>query len=123
MQFLSPEWLAALGAACATATTDLGFTLRLGIEVTDAAPAPVRYTLEFTGATVALTDAEADTSLCLDAATARAIAQGRTNAQSALAAGRLTITGDVARLRANSEALGVLPDVFAAVRDRTEFSS
>ena len=67
-------------------------------------------------------DAEvADVSLETDYPTAVALARGEMNAQSALADGRLRVSGDVARLAAHATALVRLGDLFAAVRPVTTF--
>ena len=58
----------------------------------------------------------ADVRLETDYATAVALARGETNAQAALADGRLRVSGDVARLAAHASALARLDDLFAAVR-------
>ena len=56
---------------------------------------------------------------CTDRETACALHHGDTNAQQALAAGRLKVHGDLAALGGRSDALAALGDVFGPVRART----
>lgn len=125
-EFLSPAWIDALDRA-ARETTGLAAV---------AAPAPlvveqrvrrpagdeVVYYLTFgTGGARVVAGAapEPDLVLVTDLETAWALAQGATNAQQAVAAGRLTLRGRAERLRAAGEGLRALGDVFAAVRAAT----
>ena len=67
-------------------------------------------------------DAEApDVSFATDRETAAGIARGETNAQRALAAGRLRVHGNIETLVARAAAFVALEDVFAAVRAGTTY--
>ncbi len=131
-EFLSDEWLAALDASAramgplpivapfvleqVVTSTDRDATGRGGDEV--------RYQLVFTadGLRVQPGDAEAaDVSFATDRETAAGIARGETNAQRALAAGRLRVHGNVETLVAHAAALVALEDVFAGVRAGTTY--
>jgi len=82
-----------------------------------------RWALEISGEGVSVTPGispDPDLTLVADVATASAIALGTLNAQQALAAGRLHVRGDLARLAALRDALAALGDVFAEVRPSTE---
>jgi hypothetical protein len=63
-----------------------------------------------------------DLRLTTDYATAAAIAQGRENAQSALAAGRLRLGGDVDVLTTVAETFARLDDATRALRAATTFA-
>ena len=124
-EFLSDEWLAALDASA----REMGafpavapFVLEQ--VVTDTWHEDVRYQLVFTadGLRVRPGDAEApDVSFATDRETAAGIARGETNAQRALAAGRLRVRGNIETLVARAAALVALEDVFAAVRAGTTY--
>ena len=130
-EFLSDEWLTALDD-CARALGPIGDIAPFVLEqvVTDDADASVRrYRLVFTDGGVRVEpgdtnddDAdEADVTFVTERATAAAIAQGATNAQHALAAGRLRVRGDVGALVARAGAFAALEDAFAAVRGATTY--
>jgi hypothetical protein len=127
-EFLSDEWIAALADAAPAAPEDGGE--RLVVEpVVRGVPSrgEVRYRIAFAeggGCAVvpATDDAPAsDVLLETDYPTAVALARGDTNAQAALAEGRLRVSGDVARLAAHASALPRLGDLFAAVRASTTY--
>jgi hypothetical protein len=136
--FLSDQWIAALAQACAdTRETSMppageGAADRLVIEpAVQGVPGrgEVRYRVVFEGfgcsvEAVARDGAgrnPADVHLETDYATAVALARGAMNAQAALAAGTLRVTGDVARLAAHAAALTRFDDLFAAVRTTTAY--
>jgi putative sterol carrier protein len=129
-EFLSDEWIAALALACGgePGTAERAADLLVVEPVVVGIPerGEVRYRLSFHDASCTVTDASvgapaADVCLETDYATAVALARGEMNAQAALAAGRLRVSGDVARLAAHAAALARLGDVFAAVRTSTTF--
>lgn len=128
-EFLSDEWIAALANA-APAHHDAGGK-RLVVEpVVREVPGreDVRYRIAFDDLGCRVTGsvpdaAPADVYLETDYTTAVAIARGDTNAQAALAEGRLRVSGDVARLAAHASALPRLGDLFAAVRSSTTYPS
>ena len=87
----------------------------------------VRYRMSFgatrcsVGPVAGVDPAPPDVFLETDHATAVALARGEMNAQTALADGRLRVTGDVARLAGHAAALARLDDVFASVRTETTY--
>jgi SCP-2 sterol transfer family len=123
-EFLSSAWIAELDEAASALTgavEDAGVTIEQRIQD---APAPldpeVRYHLKIAPATVRVVPGPAaapDVIVTTDYETARAIHEGHTTAQAALAEGRYKLRG---RLAATSTFAG-LDDVFRAVRDRTTF--
>jgi hypothetical protein len=126
--FLTPEWLqlAADAARAVPAPADLapGQRLVLAQEVHDTPAGTVRYQVRLDSAgvrVVAAPDEGADVTFVCDYPTAAALAQGRTNAQAALMAGTLQLRGDVERLSSARDALLALGDVFARIREATEF--
>jgi SCP-2 sterol transfer family protein len=131
-EFLSDEWIAALAdAARAAGRSPEAHETRLVVQpVVLGVPerGEVRYQVSFgeTSCGVVGPGADApaaDVRLETDYVTAVALARGETNAQAALAAGRLRVSGDVAKLAAASGALGRLGDLFAAVRAVTTYPS
>jgi putative sterol carrier protein len=122
--FLSDVWIAALDAALRASVEPAdreGFVLE---QVVFDVPSrgTVRYCLAIDGDGARVTrDAEPDLRLTTDYATAVAIARGTTNAQSALAAGRLRIGGSMELFAARADALLVLGDIAARVRADTEY--
>jgi hypothetical protein len=127
IEFLSDEWIAALAGAGSAPDGETGE--RLVVEpVVRGVPgrAEVRYRIAFTAAgctvsALAPDAAPADVYLETDYPTAAAIARGDTNAQAALADGRLRVSGDVARLAAHAGGLARLGDLFAVVRPDTTY--
>ena len=80
------------------------------------------FRLEVTddGARVLVGPAPAPTvTIVTDRETAAALHHGETNAQRALATGRLKVHGDLATFGRRSDALSALGDVFGPVRART----
>jgi hypothetical protein len=93
-------------------------------EVTDAPDGAVAYQMVFSpdGARVMAGAPErADLVVSTDYATAAALAQAQTNAQHALMGGRLSLRGEVEQVGAAREMLVELSDLYAAVRETTEF--
>ena len=127
--FLSAEWISALhevasgDAALADHTANIGLVIEQRVTM-GGDGAPVLFHLSFdhgevtvaagpaTNATVTFTQTEA---------TARAIAMGTASAQRAFMTGELRVGGDLRALVDTQEALAALADVFASVRDRTDF--
>jgi putative sterol carrier protein len=128
--FLSAEWLSELDAAArhiepSTALAP-GQRLVLGQEVHGTPAGTVAYQVvvdEHGVRVVSPPEPAADLTFVCDYATAVAVAQGSTNAQEALMAGRLQLRGDVERFSAARDAVVALGDVFARVRATTEFTS
>jgi hypothetical protein len=128
-EFLSDEWIRALGHAARGAGDHSAADEVLVVEpVVRRVPGrgEVRYRVRC-DATVrdvtasSASDGPADVRLETDYATAVALARGELNAQTALADGRLTVSGDVARLAGHAAAFARLNDLFAAVRASTRF--
>jgi putative sterol carrier protein len=122
--FLSDVWIAALDAALRASVEPAereAFVLeQVVLDVPNRGI--VRYCLAIDGDGARVTrDNQPDLRLTTDYATAVAIAQGTTNAQSALAAGRLRIGGSLELFATRADALLVLGDVAARVRADTEF--
>jgi hypothetical protein len=130
-EFLSDEWITALGDAARAGAADPAADGHLVVEpVVRAVPGrgEVRYriTCDTTVRTVAVPapdDPPSDVRLEADYPTAVALARGEMNAQAALADGRLTVSGDVERLGAHASALAKLGDLFASVRASTTFAT
>jgi len=129
-EFLSDEWISALAdSGEATLAEDDTGGRRLVVEpVVVGVPGRgvVRYRISFgtTGCTVGAAAPgapDADVRLETDYVTAVVLARGETNAQVALADGRLRVSGDVVRLAAHASALARLDDVFSAVRASTTY--
>jgi len=126
-EFLSDEWIAALaGARDGRPPLEHTATSLVVEPVVHGVPGrgDVRYRMHVAGDAVDVgpCDAEpADVSLETDYPTAVALARGETNAQAALAAGKLRISGDVARLAAHAGALARLDDLFGTVRAATVY--
>ena len=129
-EFLSDEWIAALDGACRVRWSDPApegdaFVIEPAV-VGVPGRGEVRYRFAFGAAGCrvgrAPTTGAADVRLETDYGTAVALARGEMNAQAALAAGRLRVSGDVAGLAERASALAALDDVFAAVRGATSYS-
>jgi SCP-2 sterol transfer family len=131
-EFLSDEWITALAHAAPARNVVAGAVdavARLVVEpVVRGVPGrdEVRYRIAFDEIGCEVTAraddaARADVYLETDYPTAMGLARGDTNAQAALADGRLRVTGDVARLAAHASALPRLGDLFAAVRATTTY--
>ena len=127
-EYLSDAWIADLDEVL-RACGDLTSLAPLVIEqVVHDVPGrgTVRYRCEIgTGGARVVTDGDGrpDLRLTTDYATAVAIARGRENAQSVLAAGRLRLGGDVEALARHAAALGALADATAKLRDTTTYAS
>ena len=126
---MSDEWIAALARA-APADHVVGGECLVVEPVVREVPGrgEVRYRVWFDDTGCSVTNlapdaAAADVHLETDYPTAVALARGDTNAQAALAAGLLRVTGDVARLGVHASALPRLGDLFAAVRSGTTYPS
>ena len=124
VEFLSPEWSAALAEVAAGAVVAEGARLTLAVVVTGPDAEDIRWVIDLADGAVAVRagvgdEAAADVTFTVDRATAAAMSRGQLGAQDAFMAGRLRIGGDLSTLLASAEALGALGDLFASVRDRT----
>ena len=128
VEYLSDEWITALDVAL-RACTGLEAVAPLVVEqIVHDVPArgTVRYRCEVAsdGVRVVLDgNGRADLRLTTDYVTAIAIARGHENAQSALAAGRLRLGGDVEALARHAQVLGALADATAGLRATTTYAS
>jgi hypothetical protein len=125
-EFLSDEWIAALGAAAGhdAAPGDVLVVEPVVRGVPDRGEVRYRVVCNTTVLDVvpaSAADEAADVRLETDYSTAVALARGVLNAQTALADGRLTVSGDVARLAGHAGAVAGLGDLFAALRAVTTF--
>jgi len=124
VRFLSPEWIAALAAAAREATVPGGVRLTVQQVVTGDGEADVRYHLVLAEGRLQVHPGEAETAdvtLVQTREVAAALNRGELNAQQALEAGRLKLRGDIGHLAREGRALSAMEDVFAAVRDVTEY--
>ena len=124
VRFLSPEWIAALAAAAREATVPGGVRLTVQQVVTGDGEGDVRYHLVLAEGRLQVHPGEADTAdvtLVQTREVAAALNRGQLNAQQALEAGRLKLRGDIGHLAREGRALSAMEDVFAAVRDITEY--
>ncbi len=127
MRFLSPEWLARLGAATASATASASPAIGLSVHqrVTGGPDGDVEYVLRVGGGGVHFEPgpltAPADVELTTDYATAAAISQGRLSPASAFAGGRLRVSGAISALVAHQEALAEIGTLLAGVSEDTTY--
>jgi hypothetical protein len=125
MQFLSEEWIDALDRALRTALirADGRFVVEQVVhDVPDRGTVTYQVLFDDDGARIER-GAPADVRITTDFATAREIARGTTNAQTALAAGRLRIGGRMEVLTQHAEALASIADIAAEIRSDTAFAS
>ena len=128
VEFLSPEWIAALDAAASSsaalrdATADVAFVLQQ--TVTDTADGNVTWHVAVDHGDVRVRAGaapHADVTFTQDDATARAVGSSGLSAQAAFMLGRLRIGGDVAILMEHRAAFDDLDDLFVDVRATTTF--
>lgn len=126
-QFLSPAWLAELGAA-ATSSEPLraaaaGVRLTVRHVVTGGPEGDVEYRVAFDDGRVAVEPGpgEADVEVRQDYETAAAVSDGRLTPAAAFGAGRMRLGGRPGLLAEHRDTLGKLGDVFAEVRARTTY--
>jgi putative sterol carrier protein len=128
-EFLSREWIEALDAAARAAILPAdAAVVSIEIEqvVRDAPEGEVRYHLRLEDGRARVYAGPAtspDLRLIADYDVAARIQRGEVNAQQALAAGRLKVQGQFARLVRADDALGSLEDVFAGVRAATTYEA
>lgn len=124
VEFLSPEWLAALDLAAREAVVPAGVQITIQQIVTDNGGDDVRYHLVLEEGRLRVLPGEAeapDVSLVQTREVAAALSRGEVNAQQALEAGHLKLRGDIGHLAREGKALGAMEDVFAAVRADTSY--
>ncbi len=127
IRFLSPEWLAALGAAASgnerlcQAVTDIDLTVR---QVVRGGPdGDVSYSLRLAHGTASVIAGgdDADIEVVQDYDTAAAISKGNLTPAAAFAAGRLKLGGQVGRLIRHGDVVAGLGDVFGSLRASTSY--
>ena len=128
VEFLSPEWIAALDAAASSntafrdATAEVAFVLQQ--TVTDTRDGDVSWHVAVDHGDVhvrAGAAAHADVTFTQDDATAHAVGSSELSAQAAFMLGKLRIGGDVAMLMEHRAAFDDLDDLFIDVRATTTF--
>ena len=127
MKFLGPEWLEALDRAAGQVALPAELRLTLQQVVTGVAHEPdteVRYHVVAEDGCLSVRPGEApapDLTLTQPYELAVALSRGETNAQQALTAGRLKVSGHVELLVRHARALTGLADVYAELRDVTAY--
>lgn len=127
-EFLSAEWIAALDDAARGAgelvvsAGDRPFVVEHRVRGANGDHATHHFVFTGGGARVVRgPGTEPDIVMTTDLATARSLLLGTTNAQRALAVGRLRIDGDTDALAEHADLLLAVDDVFATVRSATTF--
>lgn len=124
VEFLTPEWIAALDHAAREAVVPAGVQLTIQQVVTGNGDVEVRYHLVFDEGRLRIVPGEADApdvTLIQTRDVAVALSRGELNAQQALEAGRLKLRGDIGHLAREGKGLSAMEDVFAAVRADTAY--
>ncbi len=124
LAFLAPDWLEALGRAAEAVRFPAGLGLVLQQVVTDVDGGDVRYHLVAGDGRLSVVPGQAaapDLTLSQSYEVAVALSRGELNAQQALSAGLLKISGNVELLVRHGRALTALADVYAGLRDRTAY--
>jgi hypothetical protein len=121
--FLGDEWLARMDRAARAISVAIEIVVE---QVVREVPGrgEVRYHMVFSPAGGRVAAGPAGTPelrLTTDYETAVALARGDTNAQESLARGRIRIGGDINALVVHGDVLSSLADVFAGVREQTEY--
>lgn len=132
LRFLSDEWIAALDAAAATSTAldgaiggDEVLVVEHVVHDGSGGDGAVAFHLRLGSGPARVRPGHADdptVTFTQSRATAQAIASGTTSAQAAFMAGALRLGGRVDLLIEHHGALAEVDDVFAAVRERTDWS-
>ncbi len=125
-RFLSPEWLAELGAAAdgeGRRPTSDGVDLTVRQVVRGGPEGDVTYRVRLTDGTATVTpgDGNADLEVVQDYATAVAISKGELTPAAAFAAGRLKLGGRVGLLVRHGGVADGLGDLFASLRAGTSY--
>jgi putative sterol carrier protein len=117
-EFLSDEWVDALGAAAVQAEVDPAATIAIRQVVDD-----VSWTVRVAGGRIAIDRSPegADVTITTDRDTAAALVRGELATQDAFAAGRLRLGGDLQALLAAAGALSGLEAAYAGVRAGTTY--
>ena len=127
VRYLSPEWLAELGAFVAEDETlrraARQAPITVAVRVTGAPGGDVAYQIRAQEGRVSIVPeaGSCDVQLTTDYPTARAIATGTINAQSAFVSGRLILAGELDRLVESQPFFVAFDDASAPLHERTEF--
>ena len=127
--YLSDAWIDALDAALDASNTLAALAplvLEQVVENTPRGEVRYRLTIDADGAHARRSQSDAsapDLRITTDHATAVAIAQGRENAQTALAGGRLRIGGSIEVLIARADLWNALDDATAQLRADTSYDN
>jgi hypothetical protein len=124
VKFLTDEWVDALTHAAQQHPNATPSTLIVEYRVRDGDGEPFVYHLRFVGPHIEVRKgpaAAAVVAFTTNRETACAIARGELSAPAAFMAGRLQLSGDTAALLRNSHVLVAVDDVFAGVREHTEY--
>jgi hypothetical protein len=128
VDFLGPEWLDALGRAAGQVALppELRLTLQQIVTGVDRKPGTteVRYHLVVEDGRLSVRPGQApapDLTLTQSYELAVALSRGETNAQQALSAGHLRVSGNVELLVRHARALISLADVYAQLREATVY--
>lgn len=126
-QFLSPAWLAELGAAAAASealrAAAAGVRLTVRHVVTGGPEGDVEYRVCFDDGRVAVEagPGQADVEVRQDYETAAAVSDGKLTPAAAFGAGRMRLGGRPGLLAEHRDTLGRLGDVFAELRAHTAY--
>lgn len=126
-QFLSPAWLAELGAAAAASEplreAAAGIRLTVRHVVTGGPDGDVEYRVRFEDGQVEVEPGpgEADVEVHQDYGTAAAVSAGRLTPAAAFGSGRMRLGGRPGLLADHRDTLGRLGDVFEEVRSHTTY--
>jgi hypothetical protein len=124
VQFLSPEWIDAVGTAAADATVEPGHDLSIETVVEGAPMGDVTYHLAVTGGRISVTPGPApDPTVRFTQSydTAKEIAAGESSAQVAFMRGDLKVAGNVTALIDGVPVFEELDRVLAPVHEQTEY--
>ncbi|MDQ3945477.1 MAG: SCP2 sterol-binding domain-containing protein [Actinomycetota bacterium] len=127
LAFLSPDWLDALGRAAGQVALppELDLTLQQVVTgVSGPEGTEVRYHLVVEDGCLSVRPGQApapDLTLTQPYELAVALSRGDTNAQQALSAGRLRVSGNVELLVRHARALASVADVYAELRHATDY--
>jgi alkyl sulfatase BDS1-like metallo-beta-lactamase superfamily hydrolase len=124
VEFLTEDWVDALGRAAGGHRSTVAADLIIEYRVTDDDGSTFAYHVRFAGTALDVVKGpatDAAVSFVTDRPTATAIAQSRLSAQAAFLSGRVHIEGNAMALVHNAGALTDLDRVFAAIRADTEY--
>jgi hypothetical protein len=123
-RFLSPEWITALEDAARGVPAEAGLVFQQVVTGCPDGDGEVRYHLRFGDGRLSVRPGQApapDLTVTAAYPVAAALARGELNAQQALAAGQLGLSGKIDLLVSQARPLAQLADVFAAVRGDTTY--